>query len=462
MTIYSPALAEQASPKYLAIAEAISADIASGTLKAGDRLPPQRELAYALGVTVGTISRAYTEVAQRGLVTGEVGRGTYVRDINAEPAWTAAAQERVNGFISLTQNAPWYGPHAPALAQALADIAAHGALEPLLDYMDPVGPEAHRKAGADWMSRVGLEVDPSHVIVCGGAQHALSLCLSAFARSGDPVLMEELTYLQLLDAAVFQSRQPVGIAIDADGMVPDALDAACTQTGARMVFLVPTLHNPTNSVMSEARRREIVDVARKHDLMIVEDDVYGYLLDGRPPPIACLAPERTIYVTGASKCLAAGLRVAWIAAPADRISRLAHALRINNVAQPALTGEIVRRWIENGTADRFVNSQAEETAARHDLALDMLRAFRCHGHPASFHLLLELPNPWTADDFTVAARDRGVAVLPARLFSVNGQFRTEAVRLSLAQPRRRDDLLRGLATLRAVLQDQPPQPRAII
>lgn len=462
MTIYIPSPNERSAPKYLAIAEAIASDIANGTLQAGHRLPPQRELAYALGVTVGTISRAYSEVAQRGLVSGEVGRGTYVRDINAEPVWTAAAQERVNGFISLTQNAPWYGPHAPALAQTLTDIASHGALEPLLDYMDPVGPEAHRKAGADWMSRIGLEVEPSRVIVCGGAQHALSLCLSAFARSGDAVLMEDLTYLQLLDATVFQSRQPVGIAMDADGMRPDALDAACRQTGAGLVFLVPTLHNPTNSVMSESRRNEIVAVAREHDLLIVEDDVYGYLLDERPPPIACLAPERTIYVTGASKCLGAGLRVAWIAAPADRVSRLAHALRINNVAQPALTGEIVRRWIENGTADRFVRGQAQETAARHDLAREALRDYRCHCHPASFHLLLDLPEPWTADDFAVAARDRGVAVLPVRLFAVSGQCPTESVRLSLAQPRRRDDLQRGLAILRGVLRDAPPQPRAII
>lgn len=462
MTIYTPAVSGEASPKYLAIAEAISTDIANGTLQAGDRLPPQRELAYVLGVTVGTVSRAYTEVAQRGLVTGEVGRGTYVRDIDAEPVWTTAAQERVNGYISMTQNAPWYGPHAPALAQTLADIAAHGALEPLLDYMDPVGPEAHRVSAAKWMSRIGLDVEPSRIVVCGGAQHALSLSLAAFAAPGEPVLMEALTYLQLLDATVFQSRQPIGIAMDEDGILPDALDTACRNTGARLIFLVPTLHNPTNAVMSEARRREVAAVARKHDLLIVEDDVYGYLIDQRPPPIAAIAPERTIYVTSASKCLAAGLRVAWMAAPADRIPRLVHALRVNNVAQPALNGEIVRRWIDNGTAERFVRTQAEEALARHTMAMDVLGEFRGSGHPASFHHLLELPHPWTAEDFTAAARDRGVAVLPARLFAVGGRHHPEAVRLSLCQPRRRRDLQHGLETIRDILHAAPPQPRAII
>lgn len=462
MTIYTPKLAGQSAPKYLAIADAITADISGGTLAAGDKLPPQRELAYELGVTVGTVSRAYAEIAQRGLVTGEVGRGTYVRDMNAEPVWTAAARDRHNGFITLTQNAPWFGPHATGLAQTLTDIVANAPLEPLLDYMDPVGPQAHRAAGAAWIGRVGLDVEPSQIIVCGGAQHGLSLCLSAFSGSGDTVLMEELTYLQLLDAALFQHRGAKGVALDDDGMRPEALDAASRDSGARVVFLVPTLHNPTNSVMSEQRRREIVEVARRRDLLIVEDDVYGYLIEDRPPPIATLAPERTIYITSASKCLAAGLRVAWIAAPHDRVARLADALRVNTVAQPALTGEVVRRWIDNGMAERFVHSQAEETAARNALADEYLAGFRYRSHPASFHLLLSLPDPWTADGYVAAARDRGVAVLPARLFSVAGHSHGEAVRLSLSQPRRRDDLRRGLEILRGLLNEAPPRTRTII
>lgn len=460
--MYIPELAASDGPKYLAIAEAIATDISSGHLAAGARLPPQRELAYALGVTVGTVSRAYAEIAQRGLVTGEVGRGTYVRDIEDEPVWTAAARDRHNGFITLTQNAPWFGPHAPGLAHTLTDIASNGALEPLLDYMDPVGPEAHRIAGAKWLARVGLDVDPSCIVICGGAQHGLSLSLTAFTRPGETVLLEELTYLQLLDGTLYQNRKPRGVAIDADGMLPAALDTAARETGARVVFLVPTLHNPTNSVMSTARRREIVEVARRHDLLIIEDDVYGYLLDERPPPIATMAPERTVYITSASKCLAAGLRVAWMAAPPDRLPRLADALRVSNVAQPALTGEVVRRWIEAGTADRFVQSQADETAARNALADEILAGFDYRGHPASFHLLLSLPAAWTAESFVAAARDRGVAVLPARLFAVAGNSHSEAVRLSLSQPRRRDALRRGLGILRDLLLEVPPRTRAII
>ncbi|MDP6344865.1 MAG: PLP-dependent aminotransferase family protein [Alphaproteobacteria bacterium] len=465
MTIYLPELQEHTGPKYRAIADAIGQDIASGRLPPRSRLPAQRDLAWRLGVTVGTISRAYAEAARRGLLEGTVGRGTFVRAAAATPA--ERLTPGTGGLVELTQNAPPQGPHAGALSATLHDIAAGRDGPDLLGYMPEVGPPRHRQAGAEWLRRIGLQADPEGMMLCGGAQQGLSLALSAFSGPGDGILLEDLSYPQLIDAVHFAGRRPLSVAMDDQGIRPEALGAACRASGARLLFVVPTLQNPTNAVMSPARRQALVEVARRHDLLIVEDDVYGFLIEDRPPPIASLAPERTIYLASVSKCLAPGLRVAWLAAPEAQLGRLADAMRILQVALPALMGEIVGRWIEDGTAEQLLDWQRAEIAARHAIAREAFEGLEMRDHPASLHLLLSLPKPWTGDDFTAAARQRGIIILPLAPFLATAdddgaKSHGEAVRLSLGQAVSRAALAEALASLREILRRGPSRPRAII
>jgi DNA-binding transcriptional MocR family regulator len=312
------------------------------------------------------------------------------------------------------------------------------------------------------MSRVGVEAASSQVIVCGGSQQALALCMATLVRPGDTILCEDFTYPGLLDAANMFGVRTHGLAQDESGLLPDALDRACRETNARVLFMVPTLQNPTNSIMPEQRRREIVEIARRHDLTIVEDDVYGYLPVERPVPIVSLAPERTLYVTSVSKCLAPGLRTAWLVAPEHLIPRLTDSLHGLAIAQPPLTTEVVRLWVENGTADRLIAWHRQETAVRQDMAMEKLDGLEFRHHPASFHILLHLPSPWRAEAFAAAALDQGVRVIPASLFSANRDNAPPAVRISLSPNGDREELARALTMIAELARTMPRVGRAVV
>ena len=464
MTSWLPDIAGRAGPRYQAIAEAILDAIGLGALVPGDRLPPQRDLAWKLGVTVGTVSRAYMLAEQRGALSAEVGRGTFVRG----PGFRGARDGRTTlapaGDIpfDLGINMACGPEHGAAFAEALGTIARQDGLENLARYMPLGGHPEHRRVAASWIARRGVEAAPERVVITCGAQHGLAVTASALTEAGDTILVEGLTYTGVIDTATFVGRRVTGVAIDGEGMVPDALDHAARHSGARVVVVVPTIHNPTAVVMGAARRRALVEVARAHDLLIVEDDVYGLLPEDNPAPIATLAPERTIYLTSASKSLAPGLRVGWAVAPADIAPRLAGAVFASTVAQPALNHEIVRLWVENGTAERLVATLRTELKARQTLAAEVLAGFELSGHPVSFHTLLHVPETWPATSFAEAALARGVRVTPASMFATERAHAPNAVRISVAAAADRAALREALGILASLLRGGRGATRAVV
>jgi DNA-binding transcriptional MocR family regulator len=322
--MWLPELSDKSGPRYKAIADAIAAAVADGELEPGDRLPAQRELAYRLGVTVGTVSRAYSLAERNGLLAGEVGRGTFVRDrqSHAGPDMLLPVSDVT---VDLGINMACGPEHGTALRAALARLAEAGGLENLLPYMPLGGHIEHRAAGAGWLTGRGVDVAPEQVVLTNGAQHGLAVALAAAAEPGATVMVESLTYAGVLGTASFVGRRIAGVAMDEDGVLPDALDMTALRTGAKVAVLVPTIHNPTALVMSEARRQAIAEVARRRNLIVIEDDVYGRLPVDSPPPLAAIIPERTIYVSSASKTLAPGLRVGWVVAPPDYVAAIAGA-----------------------------------------------------------------------------------------------------------------------------------------
>jgi DNA-binding transcriptional MocR family regulator len=246
----------------------------------------------------------------------------------------------------------------------------------------------------------------------------------------------------------------LGVEMDNEGMVPDALERSAASSDARVVFLQPTIHNPTARIMSEQRRRDIIAVARKRDLLLVEDDVYGLFPPERPPAIAALAPERTVYVSSASKSIAPGLRVGWMVAPERHVQLLGDTRYGLSGPLPALTFEVARRWIEDGTASQLMLGMRNETIARQQLVADRLRGLTFEGNPAAFHILLHLPEHWRREDFVAAASARGVKIVPVSSFVVGQDVAPHAVRISVAAAPDRDALARALDTIEALASMQ--------
>lgn len=450
MTIWSPVLATT-GPTYLAISRALEADVRSGRLCDGARLPTHRALAAAIGVNVGTVSRAYAEARRRGLIAGEVGRGTFVRSSGGP-----VLAPRSEGVIDLGVNVPLAEP-APDLRAALRALADRDDLGDVTDYRDPAGSPRARAAGARWLRHNGVTATPAEIVVCNGSQHGILVALAALAGPGELVLSEALTYPGFRAAARLLGQRVRGVATDEHGLIPEALEAACAER-PRLLYCTPALQNPTAAMLSAERRVAIARIARTHDLAIVVDDVQAGMLGSAEPSFASLAPELTITIGGVSKLLVAGLRTAFVAAAPERIARLAELVWATTWVASPIGAELAAGWIEDGTADRLVAARHEEMCVRERLARQVLAGLRMRTQPGAYHVWLELPP--SLDAGVVAARllRSGVVVTPADRFLAAPGPAPAALRISLSAPRDLATLRRGLEAVASLVASSDGTP----
>ncbi len=455
MTHWTPDLSQFRGPRYRAIADALAQDIEAGRLQTGFRLPTHRDLAWTLKVTVGTVSRAYAEAQKRGLIGGEVGRGTYVRARGDQPL-----PATTDGVIDMAINVPAAGIEAGHLSRTLAELSASPRLPMLCGYQPHIGMPEHRAALATLLREVQIDAPADRVIVTAGAQHALTLALSAVAVPGDTIACENLTFAGLKMAARLLHLRLRGIPMDADGPIPEEFEALCRDGQIKAFYAVPTLHNPTGGIWPLARRQAIVAIARRHGVTIIEDDVYGFMAPDAPPPLAALAPDRVFYVTSTSKSLAPSLRIGVLVAPGEAAARVIAGLRTTIWMAPPLMAEVVRRWVEDGTALEIIAEKRKTGAYRQQVTrgiLDDAGVQYRDTHPNSFHLWIPLPEPWRDESFASEARRQGVAVSPAWSFTV-GRRVPDAIRLSLGTPKTIDDLDRGVRIVTRLLRGNAEVP----
>ena len=276
--------------KYMLVANAIAQGIEDGCLAPGESLPTHRELAEALGVTIGTVSRGYAEAAQRGLTVGVTGRGTFVtapcHDVDV---YEGAGRMHDLGFI-----APFEYLN-PDLNEAVAELSRYADLKELSNYQQPRGLLRHREAGAHWAGRYGLAVSPENLLVCAGAQHALLTVLASLFNPGDRIAAEQLSYPLLKQLARRLRLNLTPVRMDQGGMLPDSLEAACRAGGIKGLYLMPTCQNPTLAQIPEYRRRELVDICRRYDVMIIEDDVYALSFGAQSAAAGVIGPGALLF-----------------------------------------------------------------------------------------------------------------------------------------------------------------------
>lgn len=428
-TNWSPSISKASGPLYLAIADALSTDVASGRLAAGFRLPPQRTLADQLGIDFTTVSRAYAEARKRGLVEGRVGQGTYVRARR-----TAAPASAVTGVIDMSMNLPprFDDPELVArMWDGVAELRQGEGLDLLMRYQEAGGTSRDRAAGATWLApRLG-EVSLSRLLVTPGAQGALLAVLGTVVGSGETICAEALTYPGLLAAAEHLGIRVVGIETDAEGLVPDVFEAICRDSAPKALYCNPTLHNPTTATLSLARRERIAAIARQYNVTIIEDDAYGALPVRPVPPIAALAPDIVYHIAGLAKCVAPALRVAYVVVPQDRtVAHLAAAIRATAGMASPLTASVATRWIETGVAQSVLAAIRTEAKQRQTIVAQLLPSDLVQANPEGFHVWLKLAGHWNRNDFAARLRSAGVGVVTSDAFSVASKA-PEAVRLGL-------------------------------
>ncbi|QRI66473.1 PLP-dependent aminotransferase family protein (plasmid) [Shinella sp. PSBB067] len=461
MKNWHPDLSRSSSPLYMAIADLVEMDLRSGHLSAGDRLPTHRELARRLAVDVTTVARGYLEAQKRGLVQSHVGRGTFVAGRkDAAPGGLpaeAAPDARRAGAADPSMNMPPEPDDPELLARMRDGLSAVAAdLVPLLRYQGFGGAAMDREAAAAWLGRRGLTPPHERIFTVPGAHPALLAILGTLARPGDTVLSEDITYPGMRSIAAQLRLRLCGLPMDADGILPEAFAAACARAAPKALYLNPTLHNPLTLTMPAARRAEIAAVARQHRVPIIEDDAYGFLPAEGPAPLAAHAPDLTWHVAGLSKCLGAGLRLAYVVAPDDSraIWSFAGAMRAGNVMASPLTTALATRWIEDGTADAILRFLRGEAAARQGLVAGLLPAGSYRADATSFNIWLPLPHGWTRSIFGTYMRASGLGVVASDAFTVEGTP-AEAVRVCLGGPLARPDLQTGLEFMAHALEGPP-------
>lgn len=455
---WNPEIRKGSGPIYSAICDALERGIADGQLKPSEKLPPHRDLAYRLGVTVGTVARAYAEAAARGLVVGEVGRGTFINDFDNrrdDITRLVVPEKAQSEVIDLGLNLSAVGEAEEILRSTLKEFARSSSMESFLNYQPSAGMISHRMIAAQWLERTGVRAHPDNIVICNGGQHGLLLSMMALAGHGDSIATEPLTYpgARAIAHQLGISLSPVHM--DQDGLDPAALRELCETKKPKALYCMPVLQNPTTVTMSESRMREIAAIAEQYGLWIIEDDVYGFLAEDRPPPFASLIPERTIYLTSASKSLAPGLRIGFLAVPAKLSHIVQEIVTMSNWMSAPLMAAVVTNWIGNGYADRLIDWHRRQARDRQNLAHEILGSYAQRTSASCYHLWMQLPEPWRMDSFSAAALREGVRVITADAFSVKRDHAPHAVRLCLGAAHSLPDIALGLDRLMGLLRSRP-------
>lgn len=430
--MWQPDISNAGNAVYLAIADAIARDTETGKLQVGDRLPPQRKLAQALGLDFTTVSRGYKEAGRRGLIQSHVGRGTFIR---GAPVASESGDPDRTVQVDLAMNLP-PEPTDPDLINrmrgGLADVSAN--MVALLRYQSGVGSEKDKDAASVWLSMRGMVPRLDRVAITPGAHPAIMAVLGILAKPGDTILCEEITYPGIRLICKQLGLNLVGVICDDQGVMPDAVVSAIINLKPKALYLNPTLHNPTTRTMTSDRRIAIAETLRRHALPLIEDDAYGFVPARAPAPIATMAPDMTWHIGGLAKCIGAGLRLAYVVAPDSRHAlSLEQAIKTMSVMASPITMAIVTRWITDGTADQIRRFVRKEASARQAIAANCLPNASFISDPEAFNIWLTLPHGWHRADIMARMAGRGLGIVPSDAFVVTG-VPNEQLRICLGGP----------------------------
>ncbi|MEB6584792.1 aminotransferase-like domain-containing protein [Klebsiella quasipneumoniae] len=416
--------------RYKAVVDRYAQAIRSGQLPAGTRLPTHRTLAAGERISLATATRVYRELEEMGLVSGETGRGTFVRDLSLPPGHGVDQQVVAADVVDLNFNYPSLPEQGDALREALRQLAMAGDIDSHLRYQPHAGRLAVREIIARHLTCQHFTPDAENVLIVNGAQHGLAVTVMGLLRPGDVVAVDALTYSGFKVLAALYHLELAAIPCRPEGPDLQALHTLCQQRRVRAVYTMPTLHNPLGWVLNTGQRQALADLARQHDLLIIEDAAYARLVSRPPPPVISYAPERTVYVTGFSKNIATGLRVGVVISPPRYRPEIERAIRATTWNTPTLISSLICAWIEDGTVARFEMQKRQDARQRQQVAREVLCGLPVVSHPDSYFVWLPLGEESRADRLANALMERRISVSTAEPFCVSATI-PQALRIAL-------------------------------
>ena len=461
-TNWTPDLSPHEGPKYLALSRALREAVRQGDLLPGAQLPTVRDLAWRLKVTPGTVSRAYHLATQEGLLQATVGRGTFVagpapRFGPTQSFYIERAQDRGGALCDLRSPRLADVGQGAALAEAMTQVLARGGGD-WIKYPTQADEAPLRQAVFDWIGgRDFGPLLPDDIALTHGGQSAINLVFQCVLRGDRPlILIEELAYPGFRHAVRLNRGDIAGIEMDQYGMRPDALDAACRRQPAQVVCLNSEGQNPTTRSMPVERRREIAEVARRHDLQIIDDECYG-AENAELPTLRAFAPERVWHMGSLSKTVSPALRFGYVLCPRGmgEAGRLTAQHSFFALARPL--GDLVLELLSSGEAARLRAAVRAENQSRRSAAMRALAGVDLATRPDLPFVWLTLPSGWRASTFTRAAEAQGVLVRSADEFALIDGRAPHAVRIALAGDIPAEAMGAALARLAETLRHPPDE-----
>lgn len=418
--------------KYKILVQAIVADIEGGTLVDGARLPTQREVSRRLGISVQTVTNAYKELEQHGLIRCEVGRGSFVSKPMTEKVATYMLDRAERSLVDFSIARIVHTPeHDQVWKRTCAQLASQDDQPWMRDCRPIAGFEYHRAAALEWLAGLGLQPSLDTVLITNGASHALFIALASLVSPGDVVLCEGITDHGVIGSAQVLGFTLKGLDIDEYGIQPAHFEDMCSNERIRALVCTPNLNNPTVALMPDSRRRAIARIAERFGVHIIEDDVYGPLLKQRPPPISSYLPELSFHCTSFTKSVMCGLRTGYLTVPRRMALRADSILRVNSWMATPLLAEIATRWIGDGTAQALIEIQRKRMELRQNMVRDAFGELVVGQHPNALSAWVGIPEHWLLDPLVKELRDRNIAVTSPDPFVVLGSQRPSAIRLCL-------------------------------
>ena len=437
--------------EYLKLADTVASEIANGALKPGDRLPPQRSFAYQRKIAVSTASRVYTELLRRGLVVGEVGRGTFVSGETRRGV--AMPIEPRGARIDLEVNYPILPTQSAMIARSLEGMDRPDVLDLALRHSSTIGTQADRAVSAEFLAREDWLPAADQLVFTANGRQCIAAALAAVVPSGGRCGVEALTYPFITDIAARLGVTLVPLSMDEHGVRPDAVQKAHREAHLTALYIQPTIQNPLGITMPASRRADLLRVVEKLGLIVIEDTVYGFL--DEETPIAALAPDHCIVLDSLSKKVAPGLALGFIVSPPRLRERIMAAVRSGGWTAAGFAFAAGQRLMADGTVAELSRLKRIDAARRQQMAAKHLAGFEIQANPKSYHLWLTLPPHWRSQTFVAAAARRDIALTPSTTFAVAPGHAPNAVRLALGAPttEQLDLALRTLAGMLTAKED---------
>lgn len=437
-------------PLYVELAQALELDIREGRLYPNDKLPPQRELADYLDINLSTVARAFKLCAAKGLICGEVGRGTYV-SADALSNLPMLDQSGLEHCIDLGASHP-VRLQGGYVEQTLEYLVKKTGVSGLLEYAEPSGRLSHRRSGRAWLSQFGLDIPEENILISSGLQNSLAILMSSLFRYGDKVATNALTYPGFKNIASLLGIQLIPVPYQRRRMNLDYLIQLCRNEHIRGLYIIPDHHNPTAAYMDEEERARLAEIIRTYDLRCIEDATYSFLSEQIHIPISALVPDHSVYVSTVSNSLSAGLRLAFLGVPSGWMERVARGNSAINVMASPLAAGVTSQLIDSGLAQQIVREKRTELQRRNRLAEQYLSKYFLQGDGTAQFRWLELPGKWTGKAFEAAAKNNGVQVFCCERFAVGNSAVVPAARLAISTPKSAEQLEAGLSILADLLK----------